>query len=87
MHSLPVTSRTKFHQDIVSTILRAADKNDLKEIAFLKSTKMLYKELYENRQFLIVVVKRFMFFDALYTDYWTVIWITSLRILREYLRP
>ena len=87
MHILPVTARTKFHQEIVSTIIQAADANDLIEFDFLKSSKMMYKEFYENRHFLILVIKRFLLYKSLYKDHSTVIWKTSLRILREYIRP
>ena len=87
MHVLPVTPKTQFHQDIVSTIFQAADAHDLEELLFLKSAKKLYKEFHENHCFLVVVTKQFLFYSELYKDYSTVLWKTSLRILREYIRP
>ena len=87
MHVLPLTPKTKFHQDIVQTILQAADKKDLKELDFLKSVGKLYYEFHENRKFLIVVAKWYLFYSSLYSDYSTVLWKTSLRILRDFIRP
>ena len=87
MHVLPLTAKTKFHQDIVSTILQAADKKDLKELDHLKSAGKLYYEFHENRKFLIVVTKWYLFYNSLYKDYSTVLWKTALRILREFVRP